>query len=471
MIQTAALPALAPPVIDLANPGELTENTQDSSLFASILQASLPEIQTAGGAGATYGLLATYSPGEPASGNANGKILPLVLPVGVPDRLAHIQSDSLPVQPETVKPQLPDLVPSAAIIAQGSPVSSPRKASQSEIPNDSEPQTEILSDAEPEAGTDSEMHSGELPDSLVLLTSGPDRSSLPVTVLPEQVASARPAPSTALQAVGTGTMPAKPCGQPTQKKSQPQSQPQRQLVTNTPDPLTLIVADLTFVSNKPPIAPTRPDSQPITTGKPTDVAALANEVIDQQATAIKQATDPATPIDRNTIQGAPSIAMMPGQTAPAQTVIQSQVTSTKGDTKSHDFSTLVDRLVEARQIALAGQSHQSVQTMIRHAEFGAVSLRFETRADALSVSLSSPDPEFNRAVLAAAPAPSGSNTGSGQDAFHQGFSGTPGGSPQGQSQHRGQAARQSDPFARHEQDAQPHYANDIGDPGQGGIFA
>ena len=80
-------------------------------------------------------------------------------------------------------------------------------------------------------------------------------------------------------------------------------------------------------------------------------------------------------------------------------------------TQPHDFAALVDRLVEARSLAQAGQTVQVVQTAIAHAEFGAVSLRFDTGGNGLSVALSSPDPEFNRAVLAAAPAAS-ADTGS-----------------------------------------------------------
>ena len=69
-----------------------------------------------------------------------------------------------------------------------------------------------------------------------------------------------------------------------------------------------------------------------------------------------------------------------------------------------DFVQLIDRLVEARESVRAAQPSLPVEAAIAHAEFGQVSLRFEQDGGALSVSLASPDPEFSRAVQAAAPA-------------------------------------------------------------------
>lgn len=91
------------------------------------------------------------------------------------------------------------------------------------------------------------------------------------------------------------------------------------------------------------------------------------------------------------------------QASPAPTAGQPHV--------RHDFAALVDRLVEARDAALTVKAPQSVAAAIAHSEFGEVSIRFEHRGDALSVSLASADPDFTRAVHAAAPVAQTNATG------------------------------------------------------------
>ena len=66
----------------------------------------------------------------------------------------------------------------------------------------------------------------------------------------------------------------------------------------------------------------------------------------------------------------------------------------------HDFTALVDRLIDARKAT----EPRVVEVSVRHAEFGDVSVRFNSAPEGLSVSLSSPDPDFARAVDAASAA-------------------------------------------------------------------
>jgi Meckel syndrome type 1 protein len=68
---------------------------------------------------------------------------------------------------------------------------------------------------------------------------------------------------------------------------------------------------------------------------------------------------------------------------------------------AHDMSALVDRLVEARAAARTAASPLTVTTAVRHAEFGSVSLRFDTAGDRLSVTMASNDPGFAPAAQAA----------------------------------------------------------------------
>lgn len=64
----------------------------------------------------------------------------------------------------------------------------------------------------------------------------------------------------------------------------------------------------------------------------------------------------------------------------------------------HDFTAMIDRLIEARDMAGA----QPIAMTLRHEDFGTVSLNFRTVEDGLTVTMASPDPEFVRAVGAAA---------------------------------------------------------------------
>ena len=64
----------------------------------------------------------------------------------------------------------------------------------------------------------------------------------------------------------------------------------------------------------------------------------------------------------------------------------------------HEFTAMIDRLIEARDLAGA----QPIAMTLRHEDFGTVSLNFRTADDGLTVTMASPDPEFARAVGAAA---------------------------------------------------------------------
>jgi hypothetical protein len=98
------------------------------------------------------------------------------------------------------------------------------------------------------------------------------------------------------------------------------------------------------------------------------------------------------------VANAPSFAQTLAPVAAAPTTGAAQLSS-------HDFTALVDRLVEAREAA----SPRGVLAAISHSEFGQVSLRFDQDANGLSVSMSSADPDFARAVQANA-ASAGSQT-------------------------------------------------------------
>lgn len=141
----------------------------------------------------------------------------------------------------------------------------------------------------------------------------------------------------------------------------------------------------------------------------------------------------------------------------------------------HDFAALVDRLVEARDAALAVQAPRAVTASVAHADFGEIGIRFEHRGDALSVALSNPDPEFARAVQTVAPtvqaqmpgdggAPSHRHDAQGQAAQGQGAGNSSGHSSQAQSQQRGSGAPARNPTPQAD-------GGDGRQPRHGGVFA
>lgn len=89
--------------------------------------------------------------------------------------------------------------------------------------------------------------------------------------------------------------------------------------------------------------------------------------------------------------------------------------------RPHDFSTLLDRLADARD---ASGVHSATVT-VDHADFGAIGLRFDHSDSGLNVALSNADPDFGRAVAAASSSLLGSPDGAagGQQGPQQGAQG------------------------------------------------
>ena len=138
--------------------------------------------------------------------------------------------------------------------------------------------------------------------------------------------------------------------------------------------------------------------------------------------------------------------------------------------RPHDFATLVDRLVAARE---AVQPHAATLT-VAHAEFGPVELRFRHEERGVAVTLASADPDFARAAaaapqpvmpLAAGAAPQGETGQSAQPRdTSTSTAGSSGGQPRGQQgERRGEQSAQSN--QPHRSSARP------GSERRSGIFA
>ena len=159
---------------------------------------------------------------------------------------------------------------------------------------------------------------------------------------------------------------------------------------------------------------------------------------------------------------------------------------------AHDMSALVDRLVEARAAARSAASPMTVTTAVRHAEFGSVSLKFDTAGDGLSVTMASNDPAFApaaQAALASQVAPATTADTAGQQnpqrqhapdqpsAFQSGNAPT-GGFAQNQNQQQPQGQQAQPGFAAaSRQPARPGNSSTGADPAadpsthQSGVFA
>ena len=177
------------------------------------------------------------------------------------------------------------------------------------------------------------------------------------------------------------------------------------------------------------------------------------------APAPVEGTSPSTP-------AAPQLTVAVAE-APAASPIATAPPPVRPKT-THDFTTLVDRLVEARDTARAALAPQTVSASLAHAQFGDIAIRFEHGGNALSVALSNPDPEFARAVQAAAPAAQANDSGSApqrQDAAGQHQAGSASGqSAQSQAQQRGTGSPARNP-------ATQGHIRDEQQPGRSGIFA
>lgn len=159
------------------------------------------------------------------------------------------------------------------------------------------------------------------------------------------------------------------------------------------------------------------------------------------------------------------VSRIAGDPVPAQPALPSTAPArdVPSAVRPHDFAALVDRLVEARDVT----GHRTANLTVNHADFGAVTMRFEQGERGLSVALSSPDPDFTRAVSAAAaalPAQSerdsnqqGSNANPGTSARQDAAASTGQGQTGPRGQDRGQAGRDDrvDPNAPPSDNAKP----------------
>lgn len=106
---------------------------------------------------------------------------------------------------------------------------------------------------------------------------------------------------------------------------------------------------------------------------------------------------PATPAPILPVTAIAALAAATPDIAPAQQAAAPTVSSPATTTERHDFTAMIDKLTEARELARPGRADMH----LAHREFGQVSVQFELAGHALKVAMTSADPGFAPAVQAA----------------------------------------------------------------------
>lgn len=324
--------------------------------------AALPETGAAKGAepqetgGFSQVLALTQESAAPVQPTAEAPtIVPAALPVA-----GKIMPVDLPleVEPETPKPA-PQVAPRLPKVLATLLVRQPRKATvETEAP-------EAKLEEEPARPT-----ANKAPDQ-------PPPVALPIMpAKPNEAAPSEPAAKPAVTPAMAPVMPALAAPQPMAKPS-----------AETPQPALVLPRQ-----DQP--APLPPQAVMVLEAHPQPVAAPPMALrVARKSPAEPAPLDPPAPRAETP---APLVASTPVQPLP-----DSPVPSTPAE-RPADFTQIVDRLVAARDLAVAGVQSQPVHVALQHGEFGKVSLRLEADGSGLSVAMASSDPAFAAAVQSAA---------------------------------------------------------------------
>lgn len=380
MIQPAA-PSSASPALTVAvtvagQPGESVEPAD----FAALLNIqTLTAGPTEDAPVAQPGLLVAATAALPVP--ANGKILPVGLPVALPSEAPAAQAQPVDQDPAAAPPAaLPSAVatlPTALLKAR------PAGPAAQAGPADAPQQTMSEDAAEPA-------------DPAIAVTE--PLATLPVIALPAVTLVSQPASPGGLASHAETALSGEP-GRPTQAPIAASPQPAMSQPAVTQPAVSAAGQQ------------TPPPSTPQLTALP-EAAPAEREAAVQQVRMIEPAA--AQPVAASeTVLAAPPVIR---DAAPAAIT----ATTTAAE-RPHDFTALVDRLVAARE----AMQPQSVTMAVRHAEFGAVQLRFQQDASGLSVAMASADPDFARAVSAAVPPVQPASAGD-NASFNQSGRGDPG---------------------------------------------
>ncbi|MXO71164.1 hypothetical protein [Alteraurantiacibacter buctensis] len=141
-----------------------------------------------------------------------------------------------------------------------------------------------------------------------------------------------------------------------------------------------------LLQGAPRAAPRKGGEEPVVTLTPAVTAAIAD-------------AEPAAPALVLPVAAAAMVAAPAADAAPVQSVQGAQLAPAAAEAtpERHDFSAVIDKLSEARELSRPGRADMH----LAHREFGQVSVQFELAGQALKVAMTSADPGFAPAVQAA----------------------------------------------------------------------
>lgn len=396
MIQLSTLSATG-----LETPGKTAGLAAPDGLFASLLDLGLGEAAMPGGKILPEG----------------GKVLPDGLPVDVPGMsLSALTAQIVAIEPAVfTDPKTAAALPEGEALA-AAPVLPDVPAAivpfKPRVLDLSEPVGAEL--VEPVAVEPVDVIASELPD-----TVQPDLAAgdLPIVVAPLPLPIVMDkTPVTVAAPAEAKTASSDPLPAATQDKPAPERQPAQQAAAATPAPVQAprIVLPLATLAAATKSSETPADTAPAAVREPAQLSAASTRVqpVAELKLALSADRHPASNGDLPTARIAAPAQVMAAFEAPAMAPIATDAPAVVSNAKAdfspaaiqpHDLTTLVDRLVEARENARTATGAVTVM----HADFGEVSLKFGHDNGNLTVSLANNDPGFVRAVNAAVAADSG----------------------------------------------------------------
>lgn len=453
MIQISALPATALPIAG-DQPFEPGTESRISEEFAAILamQAGPPSPMPEA-IGENFAQQAASS--LSLTGNPGGKILPVA---GLPADPAE------EVQPELAVPYLPFLAPAAPIQPAAAPndeVTLPETRSVQQLALPQSFFGAVTSFAGQPKRLDLLAASTALPGTAMALPSARPITMPAIVIEPESVATAFSPAAVEMRM---------PLASPAASSSPVPSGDGAALAQSSVASALAVIGK----EGRPQAAGTRLPSIPIVKG---DADRPSEPALSSRADTRSTGEEAAMTIAADAPQAVTAPTQERATQAPSVSATAATLSNHRAEAPT-DFSTLVDRLVAAREAAQGSLGAQAVHAALAHAEFGKVSLRFEQQDGALNVAMASADPDFARSVLAAAPqqeAGNGDMRGqtSRQDSGQS--MAQPHSQPQGQA--NGQAPQRSQPSQPQFQqpgqasDADSHSEAGTQAPRQRGIFA
>ncbi|MGB7407800.1 MAG: hypothetical protein WA908_04790 [Pontixanthobacter sp.] len=204
------------------------------------------------------------------------------------------------------------------------------------------------------------------------------------------------------------------------------------------------------------------------------IASTMREALARGAERADLSPTARTPVMLTPLVDTPFNALQPSP-LPGNVTAPSPSTSQPSD-QPRDFAALMDRLVQARE-ATNSSSAGTAKIALPHAEFGGVTMRFDTSGGNLAVGVSSNDPSFSPTIRAALadtatgdPSQRGGQNGGMASDTHHSTQREPGAGEQERSHGGDQRANRNVPFSGEANDNDPGIVAEAETPNTDGLY-